>query len=201
MRYQDALRNWYFDGGDPNGMVYDPAHLVQHASAVILAKEIGELLERFYSGHQWFIEVDEHGGIVKLWAGSCSGEWGFIIKMADIQDERGALRRAIIRAGGEILERFNQPIGRYDRDAWLAAPRYATGELKPNITDRPKHVRRRERDETIDRLIRQGAIQLEHVDQGNTRHLLMRDARDIAPTEQEIIEASTYRQRAAADGG
>lgn len=194
MNYQQAAKNW-FDGGDPNGMVYDPGQLLQGASSVILCKEIGELLERHYSGHQWFIEVDNHGGIIKIWAGSCSGEWGFMLKIADVQNSPGALRRAIVAAGGEILERYSQPPGRYNREAWLAAPRYATGELKPELSDKPASTRRRERDEVIDRLVREGAIEMDWVDHGDSRHLFMKDNRDDSPKEPQKREADGRSQR------
>lgn len=189
MRARDALASLR---GDPSGMVFDPAELEQGASAVLLAKEIGSILERHYAGHRWYLEVDDRGGIIKIFAGTCSGQWGYILKLADVQSSPGALRRAIVQAGGEILERFHQPAGPYNREAWLAAPRYLTGELKPDLSDKSAKVRRRERDEAIDDAIKKGALELKHVDEGGERHIIVREsrARDPADTAEARMRRS-----------
>jgi hypothetical protein len=71
------------------------------ASAEILAKNVGEHLHRHYPGHLWAVNVG--GGVVTVQNLSLSGKWGFRIFENEIDPDY----KCVMRAGGELLERFN----------------------------------------------------------------------------------------------
>ena len=120
-----------FDGGDPEGLVYHPDHIQEHASAVLLSKDIANYLEKHYpGGWAWAVSVDPRGGVVNIRSLTCSGDWGIVLKLEWVQRDPVATRRLTIAAGGEILERFGLRPGPYNYQAWQAAPR--------DITARPK---------------------------------------------------------------
>lgn len=77
-----------------------------------LAKELSELLDRHYPGHLWAVSADHKNGIVTIQNLRLSGRWGFIVKIANLANDPG--RRSVIRAGGELLERYNVARGRFN---------------------------------------------------------------------------------------
>lgn len=179
MRFQDALgQRERFDGGDPDGMVYRSSQLTEDASTEILCKDAADLLETHYPGHVWMIGPDPRGGIFTIRAGTCSGEWGYILKLDDIQWSPNGFKKAILKAGGEILERFGLRVGAYDYQNWLGAPRDATGMLKPDISDKDSRVRRKSRDEDLTKAVKQGDAELGVIDDGGTRHVYIRPGGD-----------------------
>lgn len=143
-------------GGDPEGIVYHPGEIAEHASAVGLAKEIGDWLERTYPGYGWGITVDPRGGVIHLRALKLHGEWGYVLKLADVQSDPH--RREVRRAAGEILERFRQPLGPYSYEAWRRAPRDVSGMLRPDISDKEARTRRRARDDAFTQAVKRGCM-------------------------------------------
>lgn len=80
------------------------------AAQQLLGKQIMEKLCKTYPGpegrrHRWAVEVDD--GLVSIFNLRLSGEWGYRIKVLDIYSG-SELDRRVVRAGGEILERFSQ---------------------------------------------------------------------------------------------
>lgn len=71
------------------------------------ARWVGELLNRYYPGHPWYVEVQiqARGGVIKIQLKPFMGDkhW-YVVKMSDaISDPSGHLIR---RGAGEILERY-----------------------------------------------------------------------------------------------
>jgi hypothetical protein len=75
-----------------------------------IAKEVAETLDKHYSGHAWMVTAEVEQGIVKVWNGKLSGTWGFIVNMADLAND--PKMKIVIKAGGEILERYNLSRGK-----------------------------------------------------------------------------------------
>ena len=86
------------------GLLLDPRQLDMSGASVTLAKNVGDTLHHHYPGYLWGVEVDENGGVVKVLNLTLSGKWGFIMKIQDLvlADDM----RKVMRAGGEILERY-----------------------------------------------------------------------------------------------
>ena len=82
-------------------LVLDPSQLVDDMG---LAKRVGEALHKHYPGHLWAVTCEGEKGIATVRNMMLSGNWGFILKLTDVYDDPGMKR--VIRAGGEILERF-----------------------------------------------------------------------------------------------
>jgi len=85
-------------------LIMDPRQLDMSPSAVTLAKNVAETLNKHYPGHLWGVNVNEAGGIVTVYNLSLSGNWGFVLHIKDlaIADDM----KKVMRAGGEILERY-----------------------------------------------------------------------------------------------
>lgn len=88
----------------------------KNASAdVATAKRIGELLNHHYCGHPWFVSVDSHQGIAYICIPVLMREWRYIIPLTKLTD------KAVIEAGGQILERYNMPRSTIDFAAFNRA--------------------------------------------------------------------------------
>lgn len=88
----------------------DPAELVNgndpHAAwDDMVARAFGRILHSEYRGHAWNVWVSRRHGIAKIWLGTLmSPKWPFVLHLRkDLQP------RDVIRAGGQLLERFNIP--------------------------------------------------------------------------------------------
>lgn len=86
------------------GLVMDPRELNMSAASLTLAKNVAETLNKHYPGHLWGVNVDDRGGIVSVYNLALSGRWGFIIKITDLAGADDMVK--VMRAGGEILERY-----------------------------------------------------------------------------------------------
>jgi len=69
-----------------------------------IAKEVAECLNKHYPGHAWAVTANVETGLVQVRNLKLSGKLGFILKMDDMSTDPGM--RLVIRAGGEILERY-----------------------------------------------------------------------------------------------
>ena len=65
------------------------------------AHRISDKLVQYYPGHLWAVTVNQGVAFIKNLL--LSGNWGFVIKLKDIDNDY----KAVIRAGGEVLERYN----------------------------------------------------------------------------------------------
>lgn len=72
----------------------------------VKARIYGEHLHKKYPGHGWAVNVN--GGVANVFNLMFDGNWGFRIKVDDIDSHLVA----ITKAGGELLERYNLPRGR-----------------------------------------------------------------------------------------
>ena len=92
----------------------------QHSSMIYdydEAKRIAEVLNLKYPGHLWAVNVNQGVAFIKNMM--LSGSWGFVIKVKDIDNDY----KAIINAGGEVLERYNISRGRLKENEVLNMPR------------------------------------------------------------------------------
>lgn len=91
------------------------------ANDLILAKQMAETLHKHYPGHLWAVTCEGKQGIATVRNLALSGNWGFIIKLRD-HYSASTFEREVMRAGGELLERFRQRAGRASQDAIAALP-------------------------------------------------------------------------------
>jgi len=70
----------------------------------VMAKNMAETLHKHYPGQLWAVTCDGRSGVATVRNLSLSANWGYIIKLQNLKaDHDGKL---VMRAGGEILERF-----------------------------------------------------------------------------------------------
>lgn len=80
------------------------------------AREIFRVLKREYPGHPWSVEVHASEGWAKIGLTALLGpNWGWMIHLDRYTDQD------ILKAGGEILERFKIPRSTIDIAAYMSA--------------------------------------------------------------------------------
>jgi hypothetical protein len=152
-----------YDGGQPHGLVYRPDDIEEHASAVLLAKDIADYLEKEYNGWLWAIEVNSKGGTFNIRSLRLSGEWGYVGKLAWV-DDPVARKRIVLAGAGEILERYGMKAGTYNHEAWANGPRDLAGRPKPDLSDKRTKVQRRARDEALTQAVKDGEVTVRYED-------------------------------------
>ena len=143
--------------GDPEGIVTDPSELVCHASLVLLVKQAADLLEKQYPGWAWAITPDEAGGVINLHSFMLSGTWGYTLCIGGLQADPQL--RKVVKAGGELLERFGMPPGPFNRDRWLHMKRHL-GLPVADVSDLAKKHQRGFRTDQIRRAVNSGAARI-----------------------------------------
>ena len=83
------------------------------ANDMILAKEIADILNTHYPKWLWAVNVDGRNGVANVQNLMLHGQMGYVLKLVNIYSA-SEFRRDVIRAGGEILERFRANRGRLD---------------------------------------------------------------------------------------
>lgn len=85
-----------------------------------LAGQIGEALNKHYPGHLWAVNVDNVGGVVNIFNMRLSGRWGFTLHLNDVLHDPDL--KTVMRAGGELLERYRLKVGRFNQDQYDSLP-------------------------------------------------------------------------------
>lgn len=106
------------------------SNAAEEADDQAFSKRIAEKLMEHYPGHLWATAVDRLRGVVHIQALNIITTHGSKLKLTDLYSDPGL--RIVVKEGGEILERANQPRGAFDEDIFNNAPRLFTGEL---VTD------------------------------------------------------------------
>lgn len=77
----------------------------------IMSRDAAELLNKHYPGHLWAVNCD--GKFLDVKNLYLSGQWGFRLKV-DFLHSGSDLDKKVVRAGGELLERYRLKRGRFD---------------------------------------------------------------------------------------
>jgi len=84
---------------------------------LVLAKTIGDTLEKHYPGWAWMVHVDSEGEIVNIMSGVLNEfqvkMYGFTYHLHNLTYSHKAATQKAIKAGGELLERANMPRSRW----------------------------------------------------------------------------------------
>lgn len=90
------------------------------ARDLALTKRVAETLERHYPSHPWMVEVSHAQGVVYISLPIIMRtNQKFVLHTDNLVSDPGL--RAVIRAGGEILERHNVPRSGFRLDDFLTA--------------------------------------------------------------------------------
>lgn len=85
----------------------------------LLNMNIARILEKHYPGHRWAISCKEHTGMATIKNVSLSRHYGYYLNLRNCQ-KAADLEKAVMRAGGEILERYYVERKRADQDEMWA---------------------------------------------------------------------------------
>jgi len=92
-----------------------------------LAKNVAEKLEEKYPGWLWAVHVMD--GVVGVKSMRLSGQWGFILHADKIDNDY----RAVVNAGGEILERYRQHRGKFNQTKYADLEMDKHGRLNGDL--------------------------------------------------------------------
>lgn len=95
----------------------------------VLAKRVLATLHQHYPGHIWGVDVD--GAMVNVRNKRIVSQYGYRINTLLMAD--WALDKEVVKAGGELLERFRQRRGRRDEDSIREQPRDLRGHFVPEM--------------------------------------------------------------------
>lgn len=85
------------------GEILTPEDAQRAITDMNTAKAIAEKLWQQYPGHLWAVNADTHNNIANVQLMGVSGQWGFVLHLDKIDPGM----QIVMRAGGEILERYN----------------------------------------------------------------------------------------------
>ncbi len=104
----------FYEGKGDDGTDYDG-----HKSADMrLAREIWTVLHYHYRGHCWGVSVDHAQGVALIQIPPFSN-WSFVIHLKTLQSDPGM--KSVVKAGGELLERYDIPRAGFDVDHFTQA--------------------------------------------------------------------------------
>lgn len=89
------------------------------ANDLVMAKEMADALHSAYPGHMWAVSVDK--GLADVRNLALSGNWGFRLKLDTIYSG-SSFKKDVLRAGGELLERFNVARKRFNLEEYAHMP-------------------------------------------------------------------------------
>lgn len=81
------------------------------ANELMLAKNAAEALHKAYPGHLWAVSVN--GSVLQVRNLYLSGHWGFVLHIPQFFSASDWDKK-VLRAGGEVLERYKQRRGLVD---------------------------------------------------------------------------------------
>lgn len=99
------------------------------ANDFVMAKEMAEALHQAYPGHLWAVTCSGTTGMADVRNLMLSGNWGFRLKLKEIYSG-SAFKKDVIKAGGELLERYRVSRGRYNDDEIASMSTDFAGRLK-----------------------------------------------------------------------
>jgi hypothetical protein len=94
----------------------------------ITAKTMADALDNHYPGHLWAVSADSSTGLCTIRDLLLSGQMGCVLKIPAIYSA-SSFQADVIRAGGEILERYRLSRGRLDEAQYAGLKTNFAGEF------------------------------------------------------------------------
>lgn len=82
----------------------------------VTAKNMADVLNKAYPDHLWGVTCDGSTGIATVRNLRLSGQWGFILKLSEINTD--PTLKCVKMAGGELLERYRLSRARFKQDEY-----------------------------------------------------------------------------------
>ena len=87
----------------------------------ITAANMADTLHKHYPNYRWAVYVSGEQGIAKVYNLDLTGQHAWVLHL-DVMFSATDWDQRIMRAGGEILERYRLDRARFDLDRWMALP-------------------------------------------------------------------------------
>ena len=110
------------------------AEPILRANDEVIAKEVADLLLRYYPGYLWAVSIDSRAtvGMLDIRNLSLSGKWGFRLPLKQYLDGLDT-RKKIVMAGGELLERYRMPRRAFSAADYAHIPTDRHGNFKADL--------------------------------------------------------------------
>lgn len=95
-------------------VISDAASISKEATKIKHCKNVADVLFQAYPGHLWGVQLSEDSSVTEIRCFGLSGDHGFTLHTDKLNGD--TLKRKVLWAGGEILERFGMDRGRYRGD-------------------------------------------------------------------------------------
>jgi hypothetical protein len=129
------------------------------ATITILCKGVADILDRHYPGWLWTIQPDAAQGIINISSQLLNTAWVYTMHIVNVQNDPQL--KTVIRAGGEILERFGFRRGAYSPEEWKRRKgEQVCGHLMPVVVDKSKFEQRRAKVDKINAEVKAGAARI-----------------------------------------
>lgn len=93
-----------------------------------MAKRVGDMLNKHYPGYMWAVNVSRETGMITVQNFTLSGEWGFYLHYTKVLEDPDL--KIVMRAGGEILERYKLSRGKANQDIIQELPSDLLGRIQ-----------------------------------------------------------------------
>lgn len=100
------------------------------ANDYVTAKNAAEVLHKHYPGHLWAVSVDKAARMLDVRNLALSGNWGFRISLPKLFSGT-SFDKAVMRAGGELLERYRVSRRSANPEELAALPVDFSGNHRP----------------------------------------------------------------------
>lgn len=111
-------------------IVCNDADLRQTLGEKALCDATGPVLARTYPGYRWRVEA--RSGVVIIRNEMTNCKWAYVLH-PDKSFSATDWHDKVVRAGGEILERYNLWRSGFNMGNWLDRPRDFTGITRPDL--------------------------------------------------------------------
>lgn len=99
---------------------------------VLTARIMAEALHAAYPGHFWAVSCSGETGMADVRNLALSGNWGFRLRLQRIYSA-SQFKKDVLRAGGEILERYRMSRGKFNDDQLADRPTDFAGRLTADM--------------------------------------------------------------------
>ena len=102
------------------------------ANDLVMAKDMADALHTAYPGHLWAVNVNGDKGLADIYNLALSGDRAYRMHLNTIYSA-SEFKKDVLRAGGEILERFRVARARFNLDHYSTLPTDFAGRHKVDL--------------------------------------------------------------------
>lgn len=103
-----------------------------NANDLIMSKNMADALHKHYPAHLWAVRCDGTTGMADVYNLALSGKRGYRLKLKDFYSA-SSFEKNIVRAGGEILERYRLARGSLNINHYSTLKTDFSGNFIPDL--------------------------------------------------------------------